>query len=91
MHVYLCVFAVVVAASPNIVPIDLDSVLFLDQGQRALGKVFDVFGPVQEPFYVVRFNSTAHLQEFNVQVGDPIYFAPSTEHTTLVHVAELMK
>ena len=34
--------------------LDLDSVLFLDSGSRVLGRVFDVIGPVQRPYYCVR-------------------------------------
>ncbi|XP_042218534.1 uncharacterized protein LOC121863789 [Homarus americanus] len=82
---------VVVAAFPNIPAIDLDSVLFLDQGKRVLGQVFDVFGPVQEPFYVVRFNSTEHVHGYKVELGDQVYFAPSTEHTSFVVISDLMK
>ncbi|ROT74481.1 hypothetical protein C7M84_007008 [Penaeus vannamei] len=82
---------VVVQGFPNIPPIDLDSVLFLEKGQRALGQVFDVFGPVQEPLYVVRFNSSEHIKEFKVNKGDHVYFAPTTEHTSFVVVDELMR
>ena len=45
---------VVVKAILNFPAIDLDSVLFLENGLRTLGKVFDVFGPVSEPYYSVR-------------------------------------
>ena len=37
---------VVVKAFPNTPAVDMESVLFLDNGQKALGTVFDVFGPV---------------------------------------------
>ncbi len=47
---------VVVRGLPQKPAVDLDSVLFLDKGERALGKVFDVFGPVNAPFYSVRFD-----------------------------------
>ncbi|XP_045584860.2 uncharacterized protein [Procambarus clarkii] len=82
---------VVVAAFTNIPPIDLDTVLFLDHGQRTLGHVFDVFGPVQEPFYVVRFNSAEHVKDQKIEKGDLVYFAPSTEHTNYVLVNDLMR
>ncbi|XP_054015865.1 H/ACA ribonucleoprotein complex non-core subunit NAF1, partial [Hylaeus anthracinus] len=35
--------------------LNLDTVLFVEKGQRALGKIFDVFGQVSEPHYCVRF------------------------------------
>lgn len=82
---------VVVGGYPNVPPIDLDSVLFLEHGERALGHVFDVFGPVQTPFYVVRFNSSQHVMEAKVQCGDLVYFAPTTDHTNFVVLDELMR
>lgn len=81
----------VVEAFPNIPPIDLDSVLFLDRGKRALGQIFDVFGPVQQPFYVVRFNSAEHVRGHKIDPGDLVCFAPSTEHTNYVVIDDLMK
>ena len=43
---YLLAFTVIVRAYPETPLVDLDSILFLDNGAKALGKVFDVFGPV---------------------------------------------
>ena len=45
----------VVKSLPNTAAVDLESVLFLEKGGRALGRVFDVFGPVTRPFYAVRY------------------------------------
>ena len=44
----------VVKSLPNTAAVDLESVLFLEKGGRALGRVFDVFGPVTRPFYAIR-------------------------------------
>ena len=82
---------VVVKSKPNTAALDLDSILFLDKGQKPLGKVFDVIGPVMQPFYCVRFNSNDHIREKNIEIGNPIFFAPRTEHTNFVFLAELMK
>ena len=51
----LCQSQVVVKSLPNTAAVDLESVLFLEKGGRALGRVFDVFGPVSRPFYAVRY------------------------------------
>jgi H/ACA ribonucleoprotein complex non-core subunit NAF1 len=45
---------VIVSARKGCPAIDLDSVLFLDHGKTFLGQVFDVFGQVSEPMYMVR-------------------------------------
>lgn len=82
---------VVVQADAQTAALDLETVLFLDKGQRPLGRVFDVMGPVVQPYYCVRFNSKDHVLQKNISVGLPVFFAPRTEHTSFVFLAELMK
>ncbi|KPJ14595.1 H/ACA ribonucleoprotein complex non-core subunit NAF1 [Papilio machaon] len=83
---------VIIRAMPETPAVDLESILFLDNGARALGKVFDVFGPVTEPHYCVRFNSVDHVKERGVQPGMDVYIAPrSRDHTNYVFLTELMK
>ncbi|XP_053610261.1 H/ACA ribonucleoprotein complex non-core subunit NAF1 [Plodia interpunctella] len=82
---------VIVRAFPETPAVDLDSVLFLDNGAKTLGKVFDVFGPVTEPHYCVRFNSAEHVAARGVRVGADAYIAPRTAHTSYVFLSELMK
>ncbi|XP_064111412.1 H/ACA ribonucleoprotein complex non-core subunit NAF1-like [Macrobrachium nipponense] len=82
---------VVVQGHHGIPPIDLDSVLFLDNGKKVLGVVFDVFGQVQEPLYVVRFNSSEHVKELGINKGEPVFYAPETEHASFVVIDDLMR
>jgi H/ACA ribonucleoprotein complex non-core subunit NAF1 len=82
---------VVIESMPGTPAIDLDSVLFVEAGRRALGRVFDVIGPVMRPFYCVRFNSAAHIKQAGVERGMDVFFAPRTEHTTFVFLEQLMK
>lgn len=42
----LFVVSVIVQAFPETPAVDIESVLFVENGAKALGKVFDVFGPV---------------------------------------------
>ena len=82
---------VVIESLPGVPAIDLDSVLFVESGRRALGRVFDVIGPVARPLYCVRFNSAAHIQRTGVLRGMEVFFAPRTEYTTFVFLEQLMK
>ncbi|XP_021955883.1 H/ACA ribonucleoprotein complex non-core subunit NAF1 isoform X2 [Folsomia candida] len=82
---------VIVEAFPSTPALDLDSVLFLDQGDRALGRVFDVMGPVKQPWYCVRFNSMLHIEANGVTVGSLVYCAPTTQHASFVLLAQLEK
>ena len=67
---------VVVKSLPDTAAVDLDSVLFLEKGSRALGRVFDVFGPVSRPFYAVRFVSNAETSVIP-SVLSPIFPSPT--------------
>lgn len=70
---------------------DIDSILFIDRGQRALGKIFDVFGPVNKPHYAVRFNNTEHIKKFNILIKEPVFCAPETEYSNFVLVSQLLQ
>ncbi|XP_026466936.1 H/ACA ribonucleoprotein complex non-core subunit NAF1-like [Ctenocephalides felis] len=82
---------VVVQSLPGISAVDIDSVLFLDEGKRALGKVFDIIGPVSAPLYCVRFNSKEHIEQKDVCIGATVYYAPKTEHTSFIFLPDLIK
>ncbi len=82
---------VIVVANKGTPAVDLDSVLFLDQGLKTLGLVFDVFGPVSEPMYMVRFNAAEDITAKDVTVGLTVYYAPRTQHTTFVFLESLVK
>lgn len=62
----------------------------MDRGQRALGRVFDVFGPINKPFYAVRFNDSDHIKKFDINIKEPVYCAPLTEYSNFVLVSQLM-
>jgi len=82
---------VVIESNPGVPALDLETVLFVEKGEKALGKVFDVIGPVSRPYYVVRFNNDQHIQDRGVAKGMMVYYAPRTEHTTFVFLEQLMK
>lgn len=82
---------VVIESCAGIPAIDVDSVLFLDNGQRALGRVFDVFGPVSQPYYSVRFNSDKHIQEKGLERGMDVFYAPKSEYTSFIFLEQLMR
>lgn len=76
----------------NIPALDLDSALFLKSG-RPLGTVFDVFGPVSQPVYVVRFNTVEEISSHGITVDTPVYFVPTLgdPFTKFVFVGQLMQ
>ena len=82
---------VLVSAKRGTPAVNLDSVLFLEHGKKTLGRVFDVFGQVNEPLYMVRFNSAEHIKEQGIEIGMDVYFAPRTPHTAYVFIDALIK
>jgi len=82
---------VVVKALPQTPALDSDSVLFLEN-RSCLGLVFETFGPVQTPFYSIRFNMDRDISDKNVNVGDKVFYAPDMlEFSNFVFVAQLKK
>ncbi|KAJ1882207.1 hypothetical protein LPJ57_001092 [Coemansia sp. RSA 486] len=53
--------------------LDSESLVVLGDKQ-VLGQIFDVFGPVSQPMYSIRFNSAQEAKE-KVSVGVEVYFA----------------
>ena len=82
---------VLVSALPNSILLDLETVLFLDKGQKVLGEVFDVLGQVADPLYCIRFNSNKQIKEKEINIGDTVYVAPKTQYTQYVILSSLMK
>lgn len=82
---------VMVESLEKIAAVDLDTVLFLDKGQRTLGKVFDVLGPIQAPIYCIRFNKHAEILEKQIIVGLAVYCAPKAACTNYVVLPNLMQ
>jgi H/ACA ribonucleoprotein complex non-core subunit NAF1 len=58
-----------------------------------LGKIFETFGPVTNPFYSIRFNNQSEIIEKECIVGSLVFFAPdSTEYSKYVfNVEDLIK
>ncbi|RLU18678.1 hypothetical protein DMN91_009035 [Ooceraea biroi] len=81
---------VIVQPIPGKPTLNLDSVLFLDKGQKTLGTILDVYGHISEPLYCVRFNSSEHIQKCNIEVDMTVYYCPNvTSYTTIFFAQEL--
>ncbi|XP_044272312.1 H/ACA ribonucleoprotein complex non-core subunit NAF1 [Tribolium madens] len=82
---------VTIAALPNTPAYDLDTLLFLDNGKRPLGFVFDVLGQVTSPIYAIRFNSVEDIKNLQIEIGTKVYSAPTSKHTQYVFLQQLLK
>lgn len=81
---------VLAEAYPFSTPLDIDSILFIDHGKKALGQIFDVIGPVSKPIYCIRFNSNEDIIAKGISVGDKVFCAPRTEYTSYVVLSSIM-
>lgn len=75
-------------------PLNEETILF-DCNRKELGKIYEVFGPVQSPFYSIRFNTTKEIEENGLSVAKDafIFYAyESTEYTKFIfNVDELRR
>ncbi|XP_023655139.1 uncharacterized protein naf1 [Paramormyrops kingsleyae] len=81
---------VIIESLKDTPPLNDDSVVF-DEARRSVGKVFEIFGPVCRPYYLLRFNSADHISEKGLKLNDTMYFAPSLKDFTDYIFAEQLK
>lgn len=83
---------VVVESLKNMPPLDIDTVLFKSDGEP-LGPVFDVFGPIKEPHYTIRFNGPDQVKDKSVELDMPVYFVPQSDRkiTKFAFIEEIKK
>ncbi|RDX94584.1 H/ACA ribonucleoprotein complex non-core subunit NAF1, partial [Mucuna pruriens] len=56
-------------------PLNEGSILWLTEGRKPLGLVDEIFGPVKNPFYIVRYNSESEVPA-GIHGGTLISFVP---------------
>ena len=92
INLYLCFISVVIESCEEVkTPLDLETVLFIENGSKSIGQIDDVLGMVKSPYYCVRFNDLKHIKQYNLQVGQEIYYGPKTEHTKYVFLKQLLR
>lgn len=66
----------------NVRALDADTVLVLTEKRVAFGRVFETFGPVTSPFYIVRFNSDEEVDALKpaLAVGNEVSFIAGLSH-----------
>ncbi|KAL3989249.1 Gar1/Naf1 RNA binding region family protein [Acanthocheilonema viteae] len=69
---------IVIEANSNIA-LDFDTVIF-DAERNAVGRIFDIFGPVAKPMYAILFNDIKEANER--RVGSAMYYAPAASQFT---------
>ncbi|KAM3729218.1 H/ACA ribonucleoprotein complex non-core subunit [Dirofilaria immitis] len=78
---------VVIEADSNIA-LDFDTIIF-DAERNAVGRIFDVFGPVARPMYAILFNDIKEANEW--EMGSAMYYAPLASQFTHTIFTEKLK
>lgn len=83
---------VVIESLRSMPPLDLDTILFMHDG-KPIGHIFDVFGPITEPHYSIRFTNGDQIKEKDIHKDMPVYFVPEKDRklTKFAFVNELRK
>ncbi|XP_029909041.1 H/ACA ribonucleoprotein complex non-core subunit NAF1-like [Myripristis murdjan] len=82
---------VIIQSLKDTPPLTDDSIIF-SSSRLALGKVFEVFGPVACPLYVLRFNSAEQISNKGLAVGQTVFYTPHIkEYTGYVLTQQLIQ
>ncbi|XP_011634846.1 H/ACA ribonucleoprotein complex non-core subunit NAF1 isoform X1 [Pogonomyrmex barbatus] len=81
---------IVIKPKPSERTLDLDTILFLNKGKKALGKIIDVMGKVSEPEYIV-LKDIQDIKDNGIEKGVEVYYCPNAKHTNYVFLSELIK
>ncbi|KAK1175033.1 H/ACA ribonucleoprotein complex non-core subunit NAF1-like isoform X1 [Acipenser oxyrinchus oxyrinchus] len=81
---------VIIESLKDTPPLKDESVVF-NEGRLAIGKIFEIFGPVFHPYYVLRFNSHQHIAEKDIKMQEKMYYAPSVKDFTEYIFTEKLK
>ncbi len=80
---------VIIEALLHSPPLNDDSVLF-NRDRRSIGLIFETFGPVEKPYYSIRYNDIDNIHQRQIELNQEVFYAPKeTTYTKYVFVQEL--
>ncbi|XP_068178723.1 H/ACA ribonucleoprotein complex non-core subunit NAF1 [Antennarius striatus] len=80
---------VIIQSLKDMPPLTDDSIIFTSD-RVSLAKVFEVFGPVSSPLYILRFNSAEQISNKGLREGLTVYYAPTIkEYTGYIFLKQL--
>eukprot|EP01147_Barroeca_monosierra_P004790 gene4790-6858_t len=69
---------IIIASDSRLEPLDIDSVMWR-ANREPLGKVFEVFGRVEDPHYVIRLTADTDIEENQIVRGEDVFVADNME------------
>lgn len=65
-------------------------VFFFNRDRRSIGLIFETFGPVEKPYYSIRYNGIDSIHQRQIELNQEVFYAPKeTTYTKYVFVQEL--
>ena len=65
--------------------LDLDSMIF-NSDRKCIGYVFEVLGPVKEPYYSIRFNTNSDIEALGLRLNQELFYSPNERYSRYVIV-----
>ncbi|KAF7693892.1 H/ACA ribonucleoprotein complex non-core subunit NAF1 [Silurus meridionalis] len=81
---------VIIESKKDTPPLNEDSILF-NKDRVSIGRVFEVFGPVCQPYYILRFNCQEDIDKRDLKIQEPVYFVPTIKDFTEYIFVEQIK
>uniref|UniRef100_A0A1A7WJJ5 H/ACA ribonucleoprotein complex non-core subunit NAF1 n=2 Tax=Iconisemion striatum TaxID=60296 RepID=A0A1A7WJJ5_9TELE len=81
---------VIIQSLKDTPPLNDNSILFTSD-RRAVAKVFEVFGPVSSPLYILHFNSAKQISTKGLTEGLMLYYAPAMKEYTEYILTQQLK
>ncbi|XP_029297887.1 H/ACA ribonucleoprotein complex non-core subunit NAF1 isoform X2 [Cottoperca gobio] len=81
---------VIIQSLKDTPPLTDDSIIFRSD-RMAVGKVFEVFGPVSSPLYILRFSSVEQISSKGLTEGLTVYYTPAMKEYTNYILTQQLK
>lgn len=82
-------FVVVLGSNPNKV-LDIDSMVF-NKFRKCVGYVFEVLGPVKEPYYSIHFNTASDIPLYGLHLHQELYYSTNERYSRFLLVNMLQE
>lgn len=66
------------------------TILYLET-RNSVGRVYETFGPVKNPLYIVRFNDESEISDLDLKVSSKVYYSPPKADFILTEPLKKMK
>ncbi|KRZ16677.1 H/ACA ribonucleoprotein complex non-core subunit NAF1 [Trichinella zimbabwensis] len=74
---------IIINSNENVPPLAENTVVFNDS-RKSVGEIFEVFGPVKRPMYIIRYNGKSEIEELNLKEKMKLYYVDDEAFTNKI-------